>query len=170
MIKAEDRQLQILDTINENPGINFCDIMRMTGLKNGVLSYYVRKLEHRKKVLVKRKTGNTRFFPLQISEQESILLEMLRRPTPREIILLIWYNSDGLTLNQIIKKLGKAQSTISVHIQILISNGIIQVKFISRKKIYQIKKPTVLEHVIKHHASSFLTENIQNFREIINSL
>lgn len=42
MIKGEIRKNQILDLIVENPGINFRDIMRLTGLKNGVISYHIK--------------------------------------------------------------------------------------------------------------------------------
>lgn len=170
MIKEKNRNIQILQTINENPGVNFCDIMRLTGLKNGVLSYHINKLESRKKVQVKRRRGNTRFYPPNMPEYESILLEMLRRPTPREIILLICENSDGLTLNEIVEKLGKAQSTISSYLQILISDGILQIRFVERKKTFHIKKIYALEKVLQKYSTGYLSKSIENFRDIINSL
>ena len=40
-----DRDLQIQQIIEQNPGIQFREIMRTSGLKNGVLSHYLGKLE-----------------------------------------------------------------------------------------------------------------------------
>ena len=40
-----DRDLQIQQIIEQNPGIQFREIMRSSGLKNGVLSHYLDKLE-----------------------------------------------------------------------------------------------------------------------------
>ena len=38
-----DRGLQIQQIIEQNPGIQFREIMRSSGLKNGVLSHYLGK-------------------------------------------------------------------------------------------------------------------------------
>jgi predicted transcriptional regulator len=40
-----DRDSQLQQIIEENPGIQFREIMRSSGLKNGVLSHYLGKLE-----------------------------------------------------------------------------------------------------------------------------
>jgi DNA-binding HxlR family transcriptional regulator len=40
-----DRNLQLQEIIEKNPGIQFREIMRSSGLKNGVLSHYLGKLE-----------------------------------------------------------------------------------------------------------------------------
>ena len=75
MIKGEIRNNQILELIQEVPGLNFRDIMRITGFKNGVLSYHINKLEKKDKVNVIRRAGNTRFFSIDVNEQDLDLLE-----------------------------------------------------------------------------------------------
>jgi predicted transcriptional regulator len=40
-----ERDSQIQEIIEKNPGIQFREIMRSSGLKNGVLSHYLDKLE-----------------------------------------------------------------------------------------------------------------------------
>jgi len=40
--------------INSNPGIQFRDLMEQTGMKNGVLSHYVNKIEKSGMVQVER--------------------------------------------------------------------------------------------------------------------
>ena len=40
-----DRSQKLQELIDDNPGIQFREIMRSSGLKNGVLSHYLKKLE-----------------------------------------------------------------------------------------------------------------------------
>ncbi len=57
--------------------------MRETGMKNGTLSHYTRKLEENGTVRVKRTPRVTRFYPLGINNEESILAKNLRQETPK---------------------------------------------------------------------------------------
>ena len=41
----ESREELIISEIKKNPGIRFREVMEKIGLSNGVLSYYIRKLE-----------------------------------------------------------------------------------------------------------------------------
>ena len=40
-----DRSQKLQELIDDNPGIQFREIMRSSGLKNGVLSHYLKKIE-----------------------------------------------------------------------------------------------------------------------------
>jgi len=170
MIKGEIRNNQILELVHENPGLNFRDIMRITGLKNGVVSYHIKKLENNNKLTVKRKTGNTRFFPLNVEESESILLEMVRRPTPREIILLLEMNQNGLPLNEIVKSTKKAQSTISSYLQLLLSKKIIIISFSDRKKIFKLKNIENLRKTLNKFDVKPISKTVQSFNEMFEYL
>lgn len=170
MIKGEIRNNQILELIHQNPGLNFSDIMRITGFKNGVLSYHIKKLETKNKVNVIRRIGNTRFYPLSINEQESTLLEMLRRPTPYEIIVLLKKHSEGLTMSQLVQITQKAQSTISTYLQLLFSKKITSIKFHDKKKIFVLKDKYSVEYVLQNYNFKPINKTIQNFNEIFESL
>jgi len=65
-----DRDSQLVDIIDKNPGIKFREIMRETGMKNGVLSYHTRKLEKIGVVKVERSPRQTRFYPLGVTNEE----------------------------------------------------------------------------------------------------
>ncbi|MBT8251419.1 MAG: winged helix-turn-helix transcriptional regulator [Nitrosopumilus sp.] len=170
MIKGDIRHNQILEIIHENPGLNFRDIMRITGFKNGVLSYYVNKLEKWNRVTVIRKIGSTRFFPKDIPESESSLLEMLRRPTPYDIIFQLFKNPDGLTMNEIIKNSEKSQSTISTYLQLLLSKKIIIVRLGEKKKIFVLKNMSEFRYTIQKYNFKPVSKTIQNFNEMFESL
>jgi len=170
MIKGDIRHHQILEIIHENPGLNFRDIMRITGFKNGVLSYYVNKLEKWNKVMVIRKIGNTRFFPKDVTEFESNLLEMLRRPTPYKIIFQLSKNPTGLTMHDIVNNSGKAQSTISTYLQLLLSKKIVIVRLDEKKKIFMLKNISEFRLIIQKYNFKPVNETIQNFNEMFESL
>ena len=54
MIRSVNRVSKVLEMINSNPGIQFRDLMEQTGMKNGVLSHYVNKIEKSGMVQVER--------------------------------------------------------------------------------------------------------------------
>ena len=100
MIKKTDRNLELVEIISQNPGIQFREIMRSSGLKNGVLSHYLGKLEKNGLVKVLRGPRQTRFYPPHTTEEESIVIKALRRQTPRDILLALILE-DGLHFNEI---------------------------------------------------------------------
>ncbi|MDH3313955.1 MAG: ArsR family transcriptional regulator [Nitrosopumilus sp.] len=53
-IRAKSRRTELIKLIEKNPGIQFRDLMRLTNLKNGVLSHHLRILEKIKSVKVER--------------------------------------------------------------------------------------------------------------------
>ena len=116
MIEQKDRNSQLVEIIQKNPGIKFREIMRSTGMKNGVLSHYLGKLEKHGTVHVQRGPRQTRFYPPQINEQESLIIKALRRQTQRDIIVaLITKGDDGLGFSEIVNQVKKSlKKTINV--------------------------------------------------------
>jgi len=104
MIRNNERSTQLFELIEKNPGIKFREIMRSTGMKNGVLSHYLGKLEKNGNVQVQRKSRETRFFPLHITDSQSKVIKALRRETPRSIMQALVLNEQGLEFNQIVYK------------------------------------------------------------------
>jgi len=96
-----DRNLKLQQIIEQNPGIQFREIMRSSGLKNGVLSHYLGKLEKSGIIKVERGPRQTRFFPPKITEDESKVIKSLRRQTPRDLLLAL-VKEDGLEFNQLV--------------------------------------------------------------------
>ena len=45
-----DRKETVLEIVQNNPGIRFNEIMRMSNIRNGTLSHYVKKLEDEKNI------------------------------------------------------------------------------------------------------------------------
>ena len=164
-----DRSLQLIDIIEKNPGIKFREIMRETGMKNGVLSYYTRKLEKIGVVKVERSPRQTRFYPLGITCEESILIRNLRQETPRQILLSL-LDEKELTFNKIVKKVKKSPSTVSIYLNQLTENNIVEIKIIELKKVFYIKNEETIQKAINKYHPTLIEKSADRLADIFNSL
>ena len=169
MIRNQHRNSELKSIISKNPGIKFREIMRATGMKNGVLSHHLTKLEKSGTVQVHRGTRQTRFYPLHITENESKVIRALRRETPRDIISSLILN-DNLEFNQIVKSVNKAPSTVSLYLSQLVEDDIVSVDFLERKKTYKINDKTLVDKLIEDYRPSMLERPTAGLEDIINSL
>src|SRR5947209_18484874 len=124
--------------------------MRETGMKNGVLSYHVKKLEENGTVKIERKSGRTRFYPLFVTKEESILIRNLRQETPRRILLAL-LNDYTLSFSNIVDKVRKSPSTVSTYLSQLIEDKIVETKSIELKKVFYIKNIDMVREIIQKY-------------------
>lgn len=164
-----DRSLKIINIIEKNPGIKFREIMRETGLKNGVLSYHARKLEEAGSVKINRKSGETRFYPLCVTEEESSLITSLRRDTQRYILLSL-LEGKLLLFNEIVEKVGKAPSTVSTFLGKLVDDDIVEVKIVELKKVYTLKNSDMVHEIIEKYNPILLERAAYNFADTFSTL
>ncbi|KAF6246041.1 winged helix-turn-helix transcriptional regulator [Nitrosopumilus sp. b2] len=163
-----DRDLQIQDIIEKNPGIQFREIMRSSGLKNGVLSHYLDKLERNGIIKADRGPRQVRFYPPQITEDESIVIKALRKQTPRDLLLTL-VKEDGLEFSQLVKQVNKSPSTVSLYLSQLVDDGLVETKFVQLKKRYHIKVRDLIDKLVEDYRPSLLEKPTSGFEDIINS-
>jgi len=137
----------IVDIIETNPGIKFSEIMRETGLKNGVLSYQLRKLEESGSVKTERTPGTTRYYPLGMNDEESVVVKYLRQNTFRSIIILLCENP-LLSFRNIVELSKFSSSSVSNTLSKLVSEGIVNMEFEKRKKLYRIDNKNIIKKMI----------------------
>ena len=163
-----DRSLQLIDIIEKNPGIKFREIMRETGMKNGVLSYHTRKLEKIGVVKVERSSRKTRFYPLGITNEESVLIKSLRQETPKQILLSLLETE--LSFNKIVEKVKKSPSTVSINLSQLIDDNLVKFKIIDLKKVFSIKDKEIVQSVINKYHPTLIERSADRLADIFNSL
>jgi predicted transcriptional regulator len=163
-----DRNLQLQQIIEQNPGIQFRQIMRSSGLKNGVLSHYLGKLEKSGVVKVIRGPRQARFYPPKITEDESIVIKALRKQTPRDLLLALIEN-DGLEFSQLVKAVKKSPSTVSLYLSQIVEDGLVEIRIVELKKIYRIKARDLIDKLIEDYRPSLLEKPTSGFEDIINS-
>jgi predicted transcriptional regulator len=163
-----DRNIQLQQIIDQNPGIQFREIMRSSGLKNGVLSHYLGKLEKNGIIKVVRGTRQTRFYPPRISEDESKAIKALRRQTPRDLLLAL-IKQDGLEFTELVDEVGKSPSTVSLYLSQLVQDELVEIKLENLRKRYYIKTRKVIDQLIEDYRPSLLEKSTSGFEDIINS-
>ena len=163
-----ERDSHILEIIEVTPGIQFREIMRSSGLKNGVLSHYLTKLEKSGVIKVLRGPRQTRYYPPQITEEESTVIKSLRRQTPRDLLLAL-FEQDGQQFSELVNKVGKSPSTVSLYLSQLVSDGLVETKHANLKKRYYIKARHTIDKLIEDYRPSLVEKSSSEFEDIINS-
>ncbi|MDE1861628.1 MAG: winged helix-turn-helix transcriptional regulator [Thaumarchaeota archaeon] len=164
-----DRASEIIQVIESNPGIQFREIMRKTGLKNGVLEHYSSKLERDGVVKIERSPGQTRFYPLGLSDCEMCLIKNLRRETPRQILsLLLQY--DLLSFGEMVDKAKKSPATISLYLAHLEEERIVEIRFINSKRKYRLAEKDKLRDVIERYHPSIIESSADHLADTFSSL
>jgi len=164
-----NRDSQIQQIIEQNPGIQFREIMRSSGLKNGVVSHYLRKLEKSGVINVNRGPRQSRFYPLHITQEEAIVIKALRKQTPRDLLLAL-IMQDGLEFSQLVNEVKKSPSTVSLYLSQLVREGLVITKGISLKKKYHIKATEIVDKFIEDYRPTTIEKATSGYEDIFNSL
>ena len=169
MIKTSQRSMLLLDTIQKNPGVKFREIMRLTGLKNGVVSHYLGKLEKSGNIKAIREPRQTRFYLPKFTEQEQKVIKALRRQTPRELLLAL-IKQDGLKFSQLVKEVKKSPSTVSIYLSQMVDDELVEIRYMNLKKRYYIRTRNTVDQLIEEYRPDLLEKPTSGFEDIFNSL
>ena len=118
----------VTDLIKKMPGISYKEIVRETGISNGVISHYLIKLMESGEV-EKEGIKRGKYFLKNIPKKDRKMITLLRNNTNNDIFKLLIKNFNSniiFTQNEISKKVNKSASTISVSLKDLQKNGIIE--------------------------------------------
>ena len=122
------RREVVIDLIKKIPGVSYNEIVRETGLSNGVVSHYLIKLMESGEV-EKEGIKRGKYFLKNIPKKDRKIITLLRNKTNNDIFKLLLDNFDNdkiSTQNEISKKVNKSASTISVSLKDLQRNSIIE--------------------------------------------
>ena len=118
----------VIDLIEKMPGVSYNEIVRETGLSNGVISHYLIKLMESGEV-EKEGIKRGKYFLKNVPKKDRKIITLLRNNTNNDIFKLLMknFNNEKIdTQNEISKKVNKSASTISVSLKDLQKNGIIE--------------------------------------------
>ena len=122
--KNSQRVLNIMNIIIQNPGFTFRDIVRASGLSNGVISHYLQQLQKTGLLRIKRSKRKSWHFTSDVSVQEMDLIIHLRNETSWEILSkLLWR---CLTFYDLTKKIDRCPASISLRLSRLVSEGFVK--------------------------------------------
>jgi predicted transcriptional regulator len=160
---------RIIQSVNDFPGIRYRELLRITGVSNGVLSYHLNLLDNSGKVRVHRVNNRvTRYFSHDVSIVESYVIGILRQNTTRKIIIYI-LESGPCGFNDIVKYTKKVPSTVSWHLSRLKDANIIKVRRQNELNYYEIKiDKFTLQKLLNKYKSSFTEQIVDDYTNMIN--
>jgi predicted transcriptional regulator len=146
------REERIILEIKNNPGIRFRELMKSMKITNGVMSYYIQKLEKRGIIFTERKSGVSRLFTDNIDTSDMSLIKFLRTATPKKIMLVL-LKDDKLTFKQITEKIQMSPSTTSFYLKKLVSSDIVRVLHGVNNKYTLENKKQISNLIVLYHPS-----------------
>ena len=166
---AADTRVLLMKNIEQTPGIRYRELLRLTGLVNGVLSYHLSALERTNLIKVNRESRITRYYPANVSDKESAILKFVRREPIRQILLFI-LEHDMCTFNEIVDHTGKAPSTVSSHLKRLRGAGIILIRHGEYHQLYRVAEGDLIAEVLSKYTASFTDKVVDNYTEMLEEL
>ncbi|MDW3627238.1 MAG: ArsR family transcriptional regulator [Nitrososphaeraceae archaeon] len=167
--KTNSIQDKIVKCVNEIPGIRYRELLRITGISNGVLSYHLNLLDNSGKIRVNRVNNRvTRYFSYDVSLHETYVIGLLRQETSRKIIMYI-LEKGTCGFNDIIIHTRKVPSTISWHMARLKAANIVKVRKQYEFNYYEIGMDRlILQDLLSKYKSSFTEKIVDDYIDMIN--
>ena len=162
-------QILLLKHIEQTPGIRYRELLRLTGLVNGVLTYHLAALERANVIKVIRESRMTRYYPVSVSDQESAILKFIRREPIRQILLFV-LEHDMCTFNEIVDHTQKAPSTVSSHLMRLREAGVILIRHGEYHQLYRVAESELVAEVLSKYTTSFVDKVVDNYTEMLEEL
>lgn len=163
-----DTRAVLLRSIEQNPGIRYRELLRTTGLVNGVLSYHLSALERLDVIKVDRQPRTTRYYPVTISDQEYNILKFVRHKPVRQIMLFL-IERDLCTFNEIVDHMQKAPSTVSLHLRRLREGGMISIRY-GEYQLYSLTNKHIVCEVLAKYKTSFTDRVVESYEEMMEEL
>ena len=146
----QDIKSVIFNTIRDNPGIRYRELLRAVGVMNGVLSYHINLLEKEDVITSERYRGMVRYYIKGIDKNEARILGMLRIPMVKVIVEFMLDNGP-CSLATLSQYLDRSKSTISWHLKRLIDEGIV----IKHNNVYYIGDKDNIKSIILKYKKEF---------------
>lgn len=162
-------QILLMKQIEQTPGIRYRELLRLTGLVNGVLTYHLAALERANVIKVIRESRMTRYYPVSVSDQESAILKFIRREPIRQILLFV-LEHDMCTFNEIVDHTQKAPSTVSSHLMRLRDAGVILIRHGEYHQLYRVAERELVAEVLSKYTTSFVDKVVDNYTEMLEEL
>jgi predicted transcriptional regulator len=169
-IDNNDTKRAILEYIYDNPGIRYKELLRLTRLKNGVLSYHLTILERLNKIRIDRHNKRvTRYYIVNIPKEESDIIGCFRNIVTRKIVIFV-LRHDLCTFNEIVYHINKAPSTVSWHLKRLRGAGILSIIYGENHQFYTVADKGIIANILYKYKESFVDKVVNNYTEIMEEL
>ena len=160
------RKKVVLEIIEKNPGIRFNEIMKLSNIKNGTLSHYVKKLEDDKSIQLERSPRVTRLYPAGIGTNEAKICKYLTIDSQRKLIMFL-LDKEVATSVEIRNFLKKSPSVVSVNLSQLFKEKIINKQYDIPSNKYSLRNPEEIKGIVKEYYPNLMDKMINNTIEML---
>ena len=160
------RKETILKIIRDTPGIRFNEIMRISNIRNGTLSHYVKKLEDDKSIQLERSPRVTRLYPAGIGTNEAKICKYLTIDSQRKLIMFL-LDKEVATSVEIRNFLKKSPSVVSVNLSQLFKEKIINKQYDIPSNKYSLRNPEEIKGIVKEYYPNLMNKMINNTIEML---
>jgi len=144
ILELETRR-QIYEFILKNPGSHLSEISRKLKIPKTTLNYHLNNLKKRGLIASIFEDKNSRFFIKQrFGNLEKKFIHILRKETPRNIILFIGWNTCA-SQAELSRELERSHTTIEKHLKKLLELGIIESIPIENGSMYTVKNTRIID-------------------------
>lgn len=164
----KERTELIIRIVDKNPGIRYSELMRETGLKNGVLSHYLSRIERAGRIMIERSPRVARLYPCGMSNEETIIIKNLHSYTSRQILFGLLERD--MTFKEIVECAKKSQGTVSIVLKNLGADEVITRKFQDGIIIFAIMNKRLVSQLIEKYKPKPIESAADNVSDIIDSL
>lgn len=169
-IDKPDTKSVILENIYKTPGIRYKELLRLTRLKNGVLSYHLTILERLNKIRIDRHNNRvTRYYIVDIPKEDSDIIGCFRNRVTRKIAIFILQH-DSCIFNEIVDHMNKAPSTVSWYLKRLRDAGIISIIPGEKHQLYTVVDGEAIANILYKYQESFVDKVVNNYTEMMEEL
>jgi predicted transcriptional regulator len=169
-LQNDSIQSTLLKHIEEYPGLRYRQLLRLTNIVNGVLSYHLKRLEKSNQIRVNRsRSKETRYYPINTSDEEFDIIGYMRNEPSRRIISYL-LELQSCTFNEIVEYTDKAPSTTSWHLKRLIDGGIVSVRYHRQHQVYELTDGEVVAETLYKYKDRIADKILDNYTHIIDSL
>jgi len=145
-----DRRKTVLEIVKKNPGIRFNEIMRVSKIRNGTLSHYVKKLEDEKSIELERTPRVTRIYPAGISTEQARICKYLTKSSQKKLILFLLKKEIATSL-EIRGYIKRSPSVVSVNLSELFKENIIEKKYDIPSNKYSLRNPKQIKEILNKY-------------------
>ena len=140
--------------------------MRITDMKNGTLSHYVKKLEDENHIELERSPRVTRLYPAGTPREEAEICKYLNMPTQKKILLFM-LEKKIVTSIQVRDHIKKSPSVVSVNLNELFKARVIDRKYDIPSNKFSIKKPELVKGVLNEYFPDLIDRLSSNTDEML---
>lgn len=126
--KYNPRANQILELLEQNPASRFTDLMHGSGLKNGVVSHYLKMMEKVGLIRARRIKNQDWYFIAAFDESNDFLFIHLRKETSRRVLVFL-LDREHATFSEILEHVKKSPSTLSITLANLLKANLIVIEY-----------------------------------------